>query len=99
MSLMIPQTIRPSLLAVAAITSLVSPLSAAENPVQPAEWQYRTETPAAGWEKGEGRDSDWKTGPGGFGVRLEDLYYLGESGTESLTPWPYELDPRAWRAA
>ncbi|MES1243792.1 MAG: Xaa-Pro peptidase family protein [Acidobacteriota bacterium] len=34
---------------------------------------------------------------GGYGVRLEDLVYLGPEGLENLTPWPYDLDPRAWR--
>lgn len=33
---------------------------------------------------------------GGFGVRLEDLVYLGPAGLENLTPLPYDLDPRAW---
>jgi Xaa-Pro aminopeptidase len=33
---------------------------------------------------------------GGFGVRLEDLVHLGPEGLESLTPLPYDLDPRAW---
>ena len=32
----------------------------------------------------------------GWGVRLEDLVYLGPDGPESLTPLPYDLDPRAW---
>lgn len=33
----------------------------------------------------------------GFGVRLEDLVWLREDGgLESLTPLPYELDPRAY---
>ncbi len=32
----------------------------------------------------------------GWGVRLEDLVYLGPHGLESLTPLPYDLDPRAW---
>jgi Xaa-Pro aminopeptidase len=32
----------------------------------------------------------------GYGVRLEDLVWLGPSGPESLTPLPYDLDPRAW---
>lgn len=32
----------------------------------------------------------------GWGVRLEDLVYLGPDGLESLTPLPYDLDPRAW---
>jgi Xaa-Pro aminopeptidase len=33
---------------------------------------------------------------GGFGVRLEDLVYLGPEGLENLTPLPYDPDPRAW---
>lgn len=32
----------------------------------------------------------------GWGVRLEDLLYLGPEGMETLTPLPYDLDPRAW---
>ena len=32
----------------------------------------------------------------GYGVRLEDLVVLGPEGLESLTPLPYDLDPRAW---
>lgn len=32
----------------------------------------------------------------GYGVRLEDLVWLGQEGLENLTPLPYELDPRAW---
>ena len=32
----------------------------------------------------------------GWGVRLEDLVYLGPEGLETLTPLPYDLDPRAW---
>jgi Xaa-Pro aminopeptidase len=32
----------------------------------------------------------------GYGVRLEDLVFLGPDGLESLTPLPYEMDPRAW---
>jgi len=32
----------------------------------------------------------------GWGVRLEDLVALGEDGPQSLTPLPYDLDPRAW---
>jgi Xaa-Pro aminopeptidase len=35
---------------------------------------------------------------GGWGVRLEDLVYLGPEGLENLTPLPYDLDPRAWPA-
>jgi len=31
-----------------------------------------------------------------YGVRLEDLVYLGPAGLENLTPLPYALDPRAW---
>lgn len=41
----------------------------------------------------------YEPGEGGFGVRLEDLVVLGESGPENLTPLPYDLDPRAWLAA
>lgn len=33
---------------------------------------------------------------GGWGVRLEDLLYLAPGGLETLTPLPYEMDPRAW---
>ncbi|MCB1035048.1 MAG: M24 family metallopeptidase [Acidobacteria bacterium] len=32
----------------------------------------------------------------GWGVRLEDLVYLGPDGPENLTPLPYDLDPKAW---
>jgi Xaa-Pro aminopeptidase len=32
----------------------------------------------------------------GYGVRLEDLCYLGPDGLEVLTPLPYGLDPRRW---
>jgi Xaa-Pro aminopeptidase len=32
----------------------------------------------------------------GYGVRLEDLVWLGPDGLESLTPLPYEMDPRGW---
>ncbi len=32
----------------------------------------------------------------GWGVRLEDLYWLGPDGSENLTPLPYDLDPRAY---
>lgn len=39
-------------------------------------------------------DGGWPDG--GWGVRLEDLVWLGEGGAETLTPLPYELDPRAW---
>jgi Xaa-Pro aminopeptidase len=31
-----------------------------------------------------------------YGVRLEDLVYLGPNGLETLTPLRYELDPRVW---
>jgi len=34
----------------------------------------------------------------GYGVRLEDLCYLGPAGLEVLTPLPYDLDPRRWPA-
>ena len=32
----------------------------------------------------------------GYGLRLEDLVWLGPEGPENLTPLPYSLDPRAW---
>jgi len=32
----------------------------------------------------------------GYGVRLEDLVWLGPEGSESLMPVPYEMDPRGW---
>ncbi|HEX9945523.1 MAG TPA: M24 family metallopeptidase [Thermoanaerobaculia bacterium] len=32
----------------------------------------------------------------GYGVRLEDLVHLSPEGLETLTPLPYDLDPRAW---
>jgi Xaa-Pro aminopeptidase len=35
-------------------------------------------------------------GPGGYGVRLEDLVVLEPEGPRNLTPLPYDLDPRAW---
>jgi Xaa-Pro aminopeptidase len=31
-----------------------------------------------------------------YGVRLEDLVWLGPDGLENLTPLPYDLDPRAY---
>ncbi|MEO8505130.1 MAG: Xaa-Pro peptidase family protein [Acidobacteriota bacterium] len=33
---------------------------------------------------------------GGYGIRLEDLVWLGPDGAESLTPLPYDLDPKSW---
>jgi Xaa-Pro aminopeptidase len=38
----------------------------------------------------------YEPGPGGFGVRLEDLVAVGPAAAENLTPLPYTLDPRAW---
>ncbi|MDH3405092.1 MAG: aminopeptidase P family protein [Acidobacteriota bacterium] len=35
----------------------------------------------------------------GWGVRLEDLCYLGAGGLVNLTPLPYAWDPAAWAAA
>ncbi len=32
----------------------------------------------------------------GWGVRIEDLYAVTASGLETLTPLPWDLDPRAW---
>jgi Xaa-Pro aminopeptidase len=37
-----------------------------------------------------------KEGTTGWGVRLEDLVYLGPDGLENLTPLPYDFDPKAW---
>lgn len=34
-------------------------------------------------------------GAGGYGLRLEDLVWLGPEGAENLTPVTYDLDPRA----
>jgi Xaa-Pro aminopeptidase len=34
----------------------------------------------------------------GWAVRLEDTYWLGPEGPESLLPMSYEMDPRAWGA-
>ncbi|MEO1365615.1 MAG: Xaa-Pro peptidase family protein [Acidobacteriota bacterium] len=33
---------------------------------------------------------------GGWAVRVEDLYVVGEDGVTSLTPLPRDLDPRRW---
>jgi Xaa-Pro aminopeptidase len=38
----------------------------------------------------------YEPGAEGFGVRMEDLVYLGPAGLENLTPLPYDLDPKAW---
>lgn len=35
----------------------------------------------------------------GYGIRLEDLLWLGPDGTERLTPLPYDLDPARWQAS
>ena len=40
----------------------------------------------------------YRPGPGGYGVRLEDMVWLSPKGPVNLTPWPYALDPRAWVA-
>ena len=32
----------------------------------------------------------------GFGIRIEDLLYLDETGPVNLTPMPYDLDPEVW---
>ena len=32
----------------------------------------------------------------GFGIRLEDLVHLDDTGAENLTPLPESLDPRSW---
>lgn len=36
--------------------------------------------------------------PGGYGLRLEDMVWLGPAGPENLTPLPYDLDPASWVA-
>lgn len=41
----------------------------------------------------------YEPGTGGFGVRLEDLVWLGPEGAENLTPWSCDLDPRAFRVS
>jgi Xaa-Pro aminopeptidase len=33
---------------------------------------------------------------GGYGIRLEDLFWLGPDGLENLTPLPYSMDPSAF---
>lgn len=38
----------------------------------------------------------YQPGAGGWGLRLENMVFLGPHGPENLTPLPYELDPRAW---
>jgi Xaa-Pro aminopeptidase len=38
----------------------------------------------------------YEPGPGGFGVRLEDLFVVRPEGLDCLTPLPYDLDPRGW---
>ncbi|HSM50163.1 MAG TPA: M24 family metallopeptidase, partial [Thermoanaerobaculia bacterium] len=40
----------------------------------------------------------YEPGEGGFGLRLEDMVWLGPDGPENLTPLPYDLDPAAWSA-
>ncbi len=37
----------------------------------------------------------YEPAPGGYGIRLEDLVWLGPEGLENLTPLPLDLDPRA----
>jgi len=38
----------------------------------------------------------YEPGEGGYGLRLEDMVWLGPDGPENLTPLPYALDPAAW---
>jgi Xaa-Pro aminopeptidase len=38
----------------------------------------------------------YEPGPGGWGVRLEDLLVVTADGLDNLTPLPYALDPKAW---
>ncbi len=38
----------------------------------------------------------YQPGPGGYGVRLEDVFVLDEKEVRCLTRWPYDLDPRVF---
>jgi len=46
------------------------------------EWRYTTDTPAESWFKPDFNDTDWKSGPAGFGTQDE--------GVEPRTPWNTE---------
>ncbi|MCA9163730.1 MAG: hypothetical protein KDA62_12150, partial [Planctomycetales bacterium] len=46
----------------------------------PQAWRYTTSKPADGWEQPDFRDSDWKSGPGGFGTK-------GTPGSVVRTEW------------
>ncbi|MDB6077325.1 MAG: cbgA, partial [Akkermansiaceae bacterium] len=79
------QIVNYSKMVAASLALAATSLHAADKP-ELFEWQYRTETPAAGWEKGDGSASDWKTAPGGFGGR-GDLQAPGAIvGTEWTSP-------------
>jgi hypothetical protein len=47
---------------------------------QPQSWRYTTSQPPEGWEQADFNDSDWPTGPGGFGAE-------GTPGTSVHTEW------------
>ena len=47
---------------------------------QPQSWRYTTSQPPEGWQQADFNDSDWQTGPGGFGTK-------GTPGTIVGTEW------------
>jgi len=51
------------------ITRTIIPISQE----QPKLWGYTTDKPAAGWEKPEFNDSNWKIGPGVFGNKIRGI--------------------------
>jgi hypothetical protein len=71
-------------LATTCLTIAISPLRGADP--EPIQWQYRTDAPAAGWEKGEGSAADWKTAPGGFGSKGKLQVTGAITSTEWTTP-------------
>jgi hypothetical protein len=47
---------------------------------QPQSWRYTTSEPNEGWQQADFNDSDWQTGPGGFGTK-------GTPGAVVRTEW------------
>jgi len=47
---------------------------------QPQSWRYTTSQPSEGWQQADFDDSDWQTGPGGFGTEATP-------GTVVRTEW------------